>query len=224
MSEATVVAEKLSKVYRQGKVEVVALRSASLTVNRGELVAIMGPSGSGKTTFLSIIGCLLTPSSGQLYLMGEEVDTSDQSLLTNLRRYRIGFIFQSFNLFAGLSVLENVMLSFHLIGINGREAREKASHLLELVGLKERLDFLPKDLSGGEKQRVAIARALAKDPPIILADEPTGNLDSTNSRKIMELLKELASHQDKSILVVTHDVQLSQIADRICYLKDGVLE
>lgn len=218
--ELPVVAGDLTKVYTEGKVEVRAVSAVSLTLREGEIVGLFGPSGSGKTTLLSLIGCILRPTSGSLKLYGVETSSLGETALPGIRKKFVSFIFQGFNLFPALTALENVMLIMKLKG-NGDNADEKAKAVLESVGLADRMHFLPRDLSGGEKQRVAIARSLAAESPIVLADEPTGNLDHANGRKIMETLKRLAVEQKKSVFVATHDNRVEDIFDRILYMEDG---
>jgi putative ABC transport system ATP-binding protein len=216
--------ENVSKVYGTGRVEVKAVDQVDLNVKPGEIVLIMGPSGSGKTTLLSIAGLLLQPTDGGLWVAGEKINGKSQQKLAELRLHSLGFVFQAYNLLGALTALENVEIVMNLAGRRGRPAREKAEALLTLLGLKERLNYLPANLSGGEKQRVAIARALANDPPLILADEPTGNLDSKTGQEVMELLCcGLGRDQGRAIVIVTHDQRLRQIADRVLWLEDGCL-
>lgn len=214
-----VVAWDLTKIYTEGTVEVKAVSSVELDLNEGEMVGLFGPSGSGKTTLLSLIGCVLRPTSGSLKLYGIETTTIDEADLPDIRKKFISFIFQGFNLFPALTSYENVMVVLKLKGI--KDADQRSKELLEKVGLSERMHFLPRDLSGGEKQRVAIARSIAADSPIILADEPTGNLDHTNGRKVIEILKTLATEKKKCILAATHDNRIEGIFDRILYMEDG---
>jgi len=213
--------EDLRKVYREGKIQVVAVDKVDLSVKRGEVIGIMGPSGSGKTTLLCMMGCILKPTRGRIKIHGEEVTNMNEDKLPFIRRKYFGFIFQGFNLFPPLSVLENVKLSLKLKGFPSNEAEEIAVGLLEKVGLKERLYFLPRDLSGGEKQRVAIARALAGNPSIILADEPTGNLDHRSGRVVVEMLRELVKINNASAVIVTHDRRIFPSLDRVFYMEDG---
>ncbi|HLE24651.1 MAG TPA: ABC transporter ATP-binding protein [Thermodesulfobacteriota bacterium] len=213
----------IQKIYEEGSVRVHAVKGVTLSVDAGELVLLMGPSGSGKTTLLSMMGCILKPTKGSLRIMGEEVINWNENSLPLTRRRHIGFIFQHFNLLSALTALENVEVSLNLKGIKGKEGNRIARDLLEQVGLGDRCDFLPMDLSGGEKQRVSIARALAGKPSIILADEPTGNLDSQTGRKVIELIKQLAVKESKSIVIVTHDSRITDLADRIYHIEDGIL-
>ena len=212
------------KVYEEGSVKVHAVKGVNLSVNAGELALLMGPSGSGKTTLLSVMGCILKPTKGYVRITGEEISDWDENRLPLTRRKHIGFIFQHFNLLSALTALENVEVSLNLKGVKGKEAKEEARRLLEQVGLGDRCDFLPRDMSGGEKQRVSIARALAGNSHIILADEPTGNLDSQNGRMVIELLKSLADRENKSVIIVTHDNRITDLADKIYQMQDGVIE
>lgn len=221
MSASAVQIENVQKIYREGSVEVVAVDDVSLSVGRGEVVAVMGPSGSGKTTLLSIMGCILKPTRGTIRILGEDVTGLREKDLPRIRLEKIGFIFQSFNLFPALTARENVETALTLKGVRGAAAAREATRLLGLVGLGMRADFLPRDLSGGEKQRVSIARALANRPPIILADEPTGNLDSKTGQTIIALLRRLALDEGTAVVIVTHDHRIGELADRIILLEDG---
>lgn len=212
----------LHKIYEEGPVKVHAVRGVSLEVKAGAFVLLIGPSGSGKTTLLSMLGCILRPTQGEVQIMGHPVVWEERSLPFIRRRY-IGFVFQHFNLLSALTAVENVEVVLKLRGIEGKKARDKAEALLDQVGLAERSGFLPRDLSGGEKQRVAIARALAGDPPIILADEPTGNLDSQSGRVVIELLKRAAFQENRSVVVVSHDLRILEFADQVFFLEDGRL-
>jgi len=209
------------KIYKMGNVEVPALRGLTMKVYPHEFVAIMGPSGSGKSTAMNMIGCLDVPTRGEVYLDGEDVSRLSESDLAQIRGRKIGFIFQTFNLMPRLTALENVMLPMTFQDIPRYERERRAKELLEDVGLGERIYHKPSELSGGERQRVAIARSLANNPRVILADEPTGNLDSKMGREIMEMLLELHSGNGKTIVMVTHDESLSGYADRIIHLRDG---
>ncbi len=219
----TVEGHNLTKVYHEGSVDVTAVRGVSLAVETGEMVGIMGPSGSGKTTLLSMLGCILRPSEGTLVVQGEPVLDFDERRLPAVRRRCIGFIFQSFNLFAALTAVENVEVILNLKGVKGHAAWDQATLLLDRVGLEDRADFLPRDLSGGEKQRVSIARALAGDPPLILADEPTANLDGRSGEQVIHLLRNAARAEGRSVVVVTHDHRVRPYMDRILQLEDGRL-
>lgn len=213
-------ASDITKVFREGRESVPVLKGVSLTMGRGEVVALEGPSGSGKTTLLSILGCILTPTSGDVVVNGEKVDR-DEKHLPAIRRKSIGFVFQQFNLFSSLTAKENVEYAINLKGCVGRKADNEARSLLDSVGLSDRMDFLPRDLSGGQKQRVAIARALGGNPPLLLADEPTANIDSATSVQILDLFKRLVKERLCSLLIVTHDPKVRTITDRVLSLRDG---
>lgn len=223
MAEIALEVRQVSKVYREGGARVTALEDVSLAVRRGEVALLMGPSGSGKTTLLSVMGCLLRPTAGRIEVEGVDVTDWDESLLPHLRRECIGFVFQQFNLLAGLTARENVEVPLRLAGAGRREARARATALLTDVGLGDRADFHPADLSGGEKQRVALARAIAAAPPIVLADEPTANLDSAAGRAVADLLARLARREGCALVIVTHDERIVDIADRIHRIEDGRL-
>ena len=211
----------LTKVFGSGENAVRAVDGVDLTVCCGELLLIMGPSGSGKTTLLTMIGGLLRPTTGSIYLEGVDITTLSEAQLAPVRRTSVGFIFQSFNLWESLSVQENVELPLNMAGVHGHEAHERARRLLTDRGLGSRLAFRSGDLSGGEKQRVSIARALANDPRLLLADEPTANLDSTRGRDVMRLLRDLAKRGDRAVIAVSHDHRIRQVADRVLWLEDG---
>lgn len=214
----------VTKIYGSGRTAVEAAKHIDLQVKPGEIVLIMGPSGSGKTTILSIAGLLLQPSEGEITLAGRKINGLNQRDIATLRLKKLGFVFQAYNLLSALSARENVEVVMNLASVGGEAARQRAEELLTMLGLDHRFDHLPADLSGGEKQRVAIARALANDAPLILADEPTGNLDSETGREVMELLCcGLDRDQGRAIVIVTHDHRLKEIADRILWLEDGVL-
>lgn len=212
---------QVTKTYGSGTTEVQAVRDVSLEVKSGEIVLIMGPSGSGKTTLLQMMGALLKPTEGTIQLNGETLTALAENRLPVLRLHQIGFVFQSFNLLSALSVLDNVALVAELAGQKRRAARARAAALLTELGLEKRLHFLPEQLSGGEKQRVSIARALINDPTLILADEPTANLDSKIGHDIMLLLQRIAKEQDRSVVIVSHDQRIQDIADRVLWLEDG---
>ena len=216
-----VVVKNLSKTYREGKLEVAAVSSVDLELHEGEVVGLFGPSGSGKTTLLSMLGCMLKPSGGEFSLFGNDIMSLDERSLPAIRKAYISFVFQGFNLFPPLTVYENVMLVLTIKKVESTIADKRARDLLAAVGLKDRVDFLPRDLSGGQKQRVAIARALAAGAPLILADEPTGNLDHVNGRTVMEILKNLACEQNRCVVVATHDNRIDDLFDRIIYMEDG---
>ena len=213
----------VTKVFREGSQTVAVLRGASLALGRGEIVALEGPSGSGKTTLLSILGCMLTPSSGRVCIEGREVDPDRPDLLPAYRRASIGFVFQQFNLFPALTAAENVEYALNLKGTKGVKARREAARLLEAVGLADLSRFLPRDLSGGQKQRVAIARALVGVAPVLLADEPTANLDTHVGTQILELFRGLAKQENRALLIVTHDPKVRVIADRVVRIRDGII-
>lgn len=216
--------ENISKVYRMGEVEVHALRDVSFRIDPGEFVAIMGPSGSGKSTLMQIIGCLDKPTSGSFYLRGRKVSSLSDDELATVRNRDIGFVFQTFNLLPGLTLVENVELPLVYAGVrSAKERRKRAMETLELVGLSERVNHRPNEISGGQRQRVAIARALVTKPAIILADEPTGNLDSKTGEDIMNFFGEL-NRQGNTIVLVTHDRKTAEYAGRIIYIRDGRLE
>jgi len=221
MSEAVLEIEKLSKSYTMGRKEVQALSDVDLKVNKGEFIAIMGPSGSGKTTLLNMLGCLDKPSGGKVVLDRVDVAELPEKELYKIRRNKIGFIFQTFNLLPYLSAAENVELPMEGTKKSKSERRKRARELLELVGLSGREEHRPHRLSAGEQQRVAIARALANDPAIILADEPTGNLDTQNKYEIVRLLASLNIKRGTTIVMVTHDSQVASHTERLLLLKDG---
>jgi putative ABC transport system ATP-binding protein len=221
MDEYAIKAEGLGKTFGEGSVEVRAVRGVDLEVRPGEVVLIMGPSGSGKTTLLSMLGAMLRPTTGRVEVDGVDLATLPESKLPRLRARRFGFVFQDFNLLSALTAQENVEFALNLAGVSGRQARQRASTLLERFQLGDRRRFRPEKLSGGEKQRVAIARALANEPAVILADEPTANLDSKIGHEIARLLRRVASEQGRSVVVVSHDSRLKEIADRVLWLEDG---
>jgi len=221
MSEPIIAATALTKVYGRGATEVRALDGVDFVVDRGEFVAIMGPSGSGKSTLLHVIGALEPATGGTVVLEGEHYDGLEDDELTRLRRERMGFVFQFFNLLPSLSALENVMLPALIARKAIDEMRARAKDLLARVGLAEREEHTPSELSGGEQQRVAIARALLLSPAVVLADEPTGNLDSRAGGQILRLMRELNQDEGVTIVMVTHDPSAAAIADRIVFLRDG---
>ncbi len=215
--------EEISKTYKLGKVEIPAVRSVSIDLNKNEYIALMGPSGSGKSTLMNIIGCLDTPTGGKYILNGQDVGVMMDDQLAGIRNNEIGFIFQTFNLLPRLSALENVALPLVYAGISKSERLERASDMLAAVGLEDRMKHKPNELSGGQRQRVAVARALINYPSLILADEPTGNLDSTTSGEIMELFTEIHANGN-TVLLVTHEEEIALHAHRIVRLKDGLVE
>ncbi|RLG57160.1 MAG: macrolide ABC transporter ATP-binding protein [Candidatus Hydrothermarchaeota archaeon] len=212
----------VTKIYKMDKVLVPALRGINLKIRKGEFVSIMGPSGSGKTTLMNLIGCLDRPTEGEIYIANKNIAKLGDDELAKLRREKIGFVFQQFNLIPRLTALENVELPMWFAGLSKKKRRERAIELLKLVGLEKRIHHKPAELSGGERQRVSIARALANNPEIILADEPTGNLDTKTGKEIMEILKDL-NKQGKTIVLVTHDETFAKEAERIIKIRDGRL-
>lgn len=214
----------VSKSYGSGEAAVHALRGVSLTIDRGEFVAIMGPSGSGKSTLLTMLGGIESPTEGQVLLEGVDLARIDEDERTKLRRRRMGFIFQSFNLLPNLSAEENVALPLQLDGRSHREVAEATKYALGLVEMSHRSDHLPAALSGGEQQRVAVARALAIKPALLLADEPTGNLDSRQAHRISALLEQLVAEQGQTIVMVSHDPNISKVARRLITIRDGKIE
>lgn len=213
----------VTKTYKEGTSSVTALRGVDLEIASGELVMLAGPSGSGKTTLLSIIGCILSPTSGSVRLKGQEVSNLSEKELPRVRREHIGFVFQGFNLFPALTVGENIELMLDLKGIRGDSARIRVQELLEQVGLQHKSSSFPADLSGGQKQRVAVARALAGDPGIILADEPTAALDSVVGRKIIEIMHTLAHDHGRAVVIVTHDPRVLELGNRVIRIEDGMI-
>jgi len=221
MTSSTLRVINVTKRYGNSTTEVIAVNDVSFSVAPGEIVLIMGPSGSGKTTLLSMLGALLKPTEGEIQLNGDVISALAENRLPDIRLRQFGFIFQDFNLLSALTALENVTIVAELAGSKNGAARKKALALLIDLGLEERLNFLPEKLSGGEKQRVAIARALINDPALILADEPTANLDSKIGHEIMRLLRGIAKGQGRSVVIVSHDLRIKDIADRVLWLEDG---
>jgi putative ABC transport system ATP-binding protein len=228
MGAPVLAARGVHKSFREGREEIEVLKGIDLALQPGEIVALEGPSGSGKTTLLSILGCILTPSAGTIAIDGEEIDPIDDrnldARLPSIRRRSIGFVFQQYNLFPALTAAENVAYAAKIKGFARGEARREAERLIDAVGLTDRARMLPRDLSGGQKQRVAIARALVGGPPILLADEPTANLDSTVGRQVLELFHRLAKSEQRALLVVTHDPQVRPFVDRVVRIRDGRIE
>ena len=222
MESPVIVAKDLTKIYKMGEQEVSALCGVSLEIGRGEVISIMGPSGSGTSTLMNILGCLDLPTSGEYILDGEEVSTLKDDQLADIRNRKVGFIFQSFNLLNRTTALGNVELPLRYAGVTtGR--RELAMEALESVGLKERVMHRPTELSGGQQQRVAIARALVNNPAIIMADEPTGNLDSKVGKEIMKLLLELNLKKGTTLIIITHDASVAEQTQRVIHLRDGAV-
>jgi putative ABC transport system ATP-binding protein len=224
MTKSVIKLEGVWKIYQMGEVEVPALRGLDFEVTKGEFVAIIGPSGSGKSTAMNMIGALDFPTKGRILLDGKDVTRLTESDLAQIRGKKIGFIFQQFNLLNTLTAMENVMLPMTFQGLPEEKRRKRARELLELVELAERMDHRPTELSGGQQQRVAIARSLANDPDVILADEPTGNLDSKTGGNVLQFLKKLNEKEGKTIVMVTHDLNLAKQAKRVEYLRDGQIE
>ncbi len=223
MTHQVIQVREITKIYRMGAVEVPALRGVSFDVTRGELIAIMGPSGSGKSTLMNILGCLDRPTAGEYLLDGQLVSQLNDDQLAGIRNRKVGFVFQSFNLLPRMTALANVELPLRYAGMLSG-TREKAQAALEAVGLGDRLMHKPNELSGGQQQRVAIARALVNNPAIILADEPTGNLDTRSGQEIMGLLVTLNRDQGTTIVLVTHDPEIAAYAERVIHIRDGQIE
>jgi len=213
----------ITKSFTSGVVRTDVLKGVTFKVNKGEFAAIMASSGTGKTTLLNVLGCLMKASSGSYLFEGQDIETLNDDQLSEIRNKKIGFVFQTFNLLERTSALDNVLLPLVYSDVYPADATKKASRLIESVGLKDRINYKPSELSGGQQQRVAIARALINDPAVILADEPTGNLDSSSAKEIMEIFKTLHK-EGRTIIVVTHDINVAKYSGRIIYLKDGTVE
>jgi putative ABC transport system ATP-binding protein len=223
MTTSLIEVEHIAKVYRMGEVDVHALRDVSLTITEGESVAVMGPSGSGKSTLMNILGCLDRPTSGQYRLLGQEVSRMDRNALARVRNRTLGFVFQSFNLLSRTSAIENVELPLLYAGVSARERHRRSREALERVGLGDRVHHHPNQMSGGQQQRVAIARALVSRPHLMVADEPTGNLDSRTSVEIMALFQELG-RTGITLLLVTHEPDIASYASRVVVMRDGLVQ
>jgi putative ABC transport system ATP-binding protein len=220
MSKDVIVTQNISKTYGKPPLQVYALRETNLRIKQGDYIAIIGPSGSGKSTLMNLLGCLDKPSSGNIIIDGSDVSTLNENELARIRREKIGFIFQKYNLIPTLNALENVELSMGFAGVDSQTRTKKAKQLLEMVELSKRLTHKPSEMSGGEQQRVAIARALANNPSIILADEPTGNVDTKSGDNIMRILEEV-NKRGETIIVVTHNMAIAQRAKRVLRIQDG---
>lgn len=224
MTEWVVDAKNITKVYQMGEVEVHALRGLSVQIAPGEIISIMGPSGSGKSTLMNILGCLDRPTAGEYSLNGEPVANMTDDQLAEIRNRGVGFVFQSFNLLPRATALANVELPMRYSALNGRDRKQVAKKALEAVGLGDRIHHRPNELSGGQMQRVAIARALVNNPSIIMADEPTGNLDTKSGDEIMTLLKNLNKERGTTLIIVTHDPEIAELTNRVISIRDGRIE
>jgi putative ABC transport system ATP-binding protein len=219
-----IVATGVEMSIQSGDKTLSILKGINWSIPKGDIQLLMGPSGSGKTTLISVLTGLLTPTAGQVYLLGEEITRMSRTKLARFRRQHVGFIFQDFNLFPALTVQENVETALNIQGIWRKQARDRAQSLLDHVGIGDKAKLLPRQLSGGQKQRVAIARALVSQPQLVIADEPTASLDSQTGHTVMELLRRLAKEEGCTVLMVSHDPRIMDVADRIAYLEDGVLK
>jgi len=224
LKQTVIELQNAKKIYKMGSVAVPALRGVSLKIARGEFVSIVGPSGSGKSTLMHLIGCLDIPTSGKVLLEGQDISTFDESELAEIRGQKIGFIFQNFNLITSLTAKENVELPLVFQDVPEDERSARSQRMLEKMGLSARVNHKPREMSGGEQQRVAVARALVVEPSLILADEPTGNLDSHAGAEIMHLLMQLHERENKTIVLVTHELEYADFAERKIHLRDGTLE
>ncbi len=223
MPEPIIKLENVWKIYQLGKMELPVLKGIDLDINRGAFVVILGPSGSGKSTMLNMVGCLDLPTRGKVFLDGQDISKMSEDELAQVRGKKIGFVFQQFNLLQNLNALENVTIPMIFQGKSEKERTERAEFLLTSLGLEDRMNHKPMELSGGEQQRIAIVRALSNDPEIVVADEPTGNLDSTTGKKIMDILIDLHKNEKKTIIVVTHDPTIANYSSQVVHIKDGQL-
>ena len=222
MSDDVIITKDLGKTYGKGDLQVFALKKTNIRIIRGDYIAIIGPSGSGKSTFMNLLGCLDKPSSGSLYIDDTDVSKLSENQLAKIRREKIGFIFQKYNLIPTLNAIENVSLSMSFASVKTKIRNERAIKLLEMVGLSKRILHKPSEMSGGEQQRVAIARALSNNPSIILADEPTGNVDTTSGDKIMNILEDI-NNKGETVIIVTHDPNIAKRTRRILRIQDGIV-
>ncbi len=223
MTDEVIITQDISKTYGKPPLQVFALRPTTLQIKKGDYIAIIGPSGSGKSTLMNLLGCLDKPTAGKIFIDGSDVSKLNENELARIRREKIGFIFQKYNLIPTLNAMENVELSMGFAGVDSQQRTAKAKQLLQLVDLSKRLTHKPSEMSGGEQQRVAIARALANDPSIILADEPTGNVDTKSGENIMSILEEV-NRRGETIIVVTHNMAIAQRAKRVLRIQDGVVK